>query len=162
MKQAIKVLLIAALMILAISIARAQQPITQTPFYVYLVAPNSDTLARDKLAAKLREMRGVRLTGVCKELPCDEEGKEDVRISLIAYESKFQSGRVTNYWNFSIVFGVRSPKKDAYYIVQHWMRTSVFVEDLDKTCDEIVKLLNDGVFEPIRKVTVHRDKTASK
>lgn len=162
MKQAIKVLSLVALMLAAISIARAQESTTRTPFYVYLAAPTSDELARNKLAASLRKMRNVRLTGVCADLPCNEEGKEDVRISLIAYESKFQSGRITNYWNFSIVFGVRSPKKDAYYIVQHWMRTGVFVEDLDKTCDEIVKLLNDGVFEPIRKATVHRDKTASK
>lgn len=162
MKQAIKVLFIAALMIVVVSLARAQQPITRTPFYVYIEAPNSDPLVVDKLVIELRKTKDVRLNGVCKDFPCDKEVNEDVRISLIAYEARFSSGRATNYWNFSIVFGVRSPKKNAYYIVQHWMRTGVFGEDLDKTCDEIVKLLNDGVFEPIRKATVHRDKTANK
>jgi hypothetical protein len=142
--------------------SEAQQSITRTPFYVYLEAPNSDALAVEQMTAKLRAMRGVRLVGVCKTIPCDRDAKEDVRISMIAYEAKFRSGNPTNYWNFSIVFAVRSPKKDAYYIVNHWLRTGVFGEDLEKTCEEIVKDLDDGVFEPIRKETVRRDKTANR
>ena len=163
MRQCFRIAFFVVVILLTWASSEAQEAAVRTPFKVYVAAPGTDSYARDILVRKFKALRDVRVIGVCEEMPCDTEDEEDIRVYFLAYEARFNSGKATNYWNFSLVFAVQSTKKGAYFIMQHWMRTGVQTENIEDTCEQIAKTFNDEVLGPIRKILVHNgNKTASK